>query len=400
MKVREVFTILLVSVFTVTALLISAAIGCAPKPEEEKVFRVGNVGAFSGPYADWGWMIQPSYEIAVEDINAAGGLTVGGKNYRVELVQYDNQLDPTVSSTIVRKAIFDDGLKYLMVMSTDEAAAVNELCNTEKVVLFAEAPYRDYIGPEWPYSFQTFNEIIEGDEVIMDYLLKEHPEFRSVVVIAPDDVRGHAAADDFEQLVLARGFTIDIVYTEAGVTDFYSVLTPLLAENPDLISLSASAPVDQGHIIKQARELGFEGLFMHPDTIDTPTIAEIAGMDALEGNLAAPQLVEMPTEVGKRWGELYIEKYGSLVYWTAFTGYDPFMLLMLAIEKADTFDTEQVIEALGTVSFDGASGRVSFEANRYSGGLPRVIKVPLSVIQIQNGIEVDVYSGYSSIIWE
>jgi len=365
---------------------------------ETKTLVFAMEAPFSGPYAAWGLMAEPSCELAAEDINSAGGIKVGDDTYNVEIRTYDNAMDPTVAATITRKAVIDDGVSYMSIISTDEAAAVNELCNSKKVALFAMAPARNLIGVDYPYTFQTYYEIGEAEEVMLDYLAENEPEAKRIAVIAPDDTRGHIAGEDFKEIAESKGGfeVVDVLYAGAEETDFYSLLTNLLTKDVDVINVSASGPEVQGNIIKQARELGFTGIFMHPDTLDVQTVSEICGIENLEGCIAASQWVEMPTAVGKDWAERYVEAYGSLQGWTAGL-YDNIMLLKLAIEKAGTIGTEEVVKALGEVSYEGCMGEAKFIGEDIpSIGTNSVMTVKINVVQIQDGKEVDVYSGYGS----
>jgi len=394
----------LIGVILILLLAITfGAIGCGDDKTtedgatEEKTIVFANEAPFSGPYAAWGLMAQPSLELAAEDINADGGIKVGDETYKVKIEKYDNGMDPTVAATVTRQAIDDDDVKYISLISTDEAAAVNELCNEKKVCMFAMAPARELIGPEHPYSFQTYYEIREAEEVILEYSSQTWPDKKRVAVIAPDDTRGHIAGEDFKEVASAAGFElVDVLYTGAEQADFYSMLTPLLEKGVDIINVSASSPEVQGNVIKQARELGYQGMFMHPDTLDVLTVSEISGIENLEGNLAGSQWVEMPTQVGKDWEKRYVESYGSLQGWTGAL-YDNVMLLKLAMEKADSIDPEKVTDALGEVSYEGVMGTAAFRgADIPSIGRNCALTFKINVVQVQNGAEVDVYNGYGS----
>jgi branched-chain amino acid transport system substrate-binding protein len=359
--------------------------------ETKKIFKFSNATPTSGPYAAWGWPIIYSLEIAVNDVNAAGGIKVGGEYYKMEMVSYDNAGDPTVSSTVTRKAIYDQKTKYLFITTTDEGAAVNDFTNEMKAVMFNDGPYRDYIGPKAPFSFQCWYDFVDMEEPIFKYIKEKYPQFTRVAVMASDDVRGQIAANDFKELALTLGFNIvDTIFTPAGHTDFYSTLTALLQKKVDIINVSSSGFTDQGYIIKQARELGYKGLFVHPDTLDTKTLAEITGMKALEGNIGGPQMVEMKTDLGKKWATRFTERYGTAAWWPSLK-YDTVLLLKAAIEKANSFDTEKVLKALGEVSVQGCSGKTSFKKTKFTGGLPRTLNIPMHFIQIQNGKEVDIW---------
>jgi branched-chain amino acid transport system substrate-binding protein len=386
---------------TVTVLVVAlglAGCGSGGGKAQTKTLVYANEAPFSGPYAAWGLMAQPSCEIAAEDVNAAGGIKVGNTTYMLKIQKYDNTMDPTVAATVTRKAIFDDGVKYLGMISTDEAGSVNELCNSQKVALFAMAPARKLIGPKHLYTLQTYYEIGEADEVMLHYLQKSNPNVKRIAVIAPDDTRGHIAGEDFKKMApVEGGFTVvDTIYTGAEDTDFMSPLTNLLAKGVDMIDVSCSGPEVQGNVIKQARELGYKGMFMHPDTLDVPTVSEICGIQNLEGDIAASQYVTMPTPVGKKWADRYVKMYGSLQSWAA-GYYDNIMLMKLAMEKAQSIEPEKILKALGEVSYEGTMGKSQFIGkNIPSVGSDSVLTIRMNVVQIQGGKEVDVFGGFGT----
>jgi len=397
MNTKRILFVSLVVVLMLGSLLVASS--CQGGKEGEKVFKFASLTPLSGAWAEWGFPIQYSLEIAVEDINAAGGIKVGDDYYKIEMVTYDNVGDPTVTASAARKAIYDDGIKYLFVTTTDQAAAINELCNDEKVLLFCDGPYRNYIGPQWPYSFQCWFEFVESEGAMLDYIQQKYPQYKRVAIMCSDDDRGHTAADDFKQFAPSRGFeVVDVIFTEAETTDYYSVLTQLLQKGVDIIDVDGHAFASQGYIEKQARELGFKGIFIHPDTLSVPVVSDIAGIGAIEGDIGATQLIEMPADIGKSWADQFTQKYGSFEYWPSFK-YDTLLLLKAAIEKANTFDTEKVMDELGKVTVNGLSGPVSFGVNKFTGGIPRSIKLKMYVVQVQNGELVEVYSGFSPL-WQ
>ena len=151
-------------------------------------------------------------------------------------------------------------------------------------------------------------------------------------------------------------------------------------------------------MVKQARELGFDKLIIFSDTMDIGVVGGIAGIEALEGIIVTPQQGEMFTSVGESWAEKYTARYGSLQYWASYR-YDELALIKLAVEKANSFDPEKVIEVIGDVSYDGVSGPTSFASNKFTSGLPRYLKVQIPAVIIRNGEMVDIYQGFSGL-WD
>lgn len=360
----------------------------------EKVFKYGHVSSFSGPAAAWGMMVQYSLEIAAEDINAAGGIRVGPDNYKVQIVKYDHAYDPTVTASVVRKAIYDDKLKYLDILGGGVIPSVNDLCQREKVVILGTAAGTKWIGPKYPYTWKPYHDVADCLDVILEYATKKHPGYKRIAGMYPDDELGYDMGDKMPTIAKTAGYEVaDVVYSSRDLSDFYPTLTRILAKGVDIIDVGPTPGSQQGAIMKQAREQGFKGIFVCPDTLDVKTVSGIAGMPALEGTLASPQYVTMPTEVGRRWAERYIERYGSLQSWTAFN-YDRLMLLKAAIEKADTLDTTKVCDTMETVSVEGCMGKASYGGKSVY-GINRIFILDVGVVEIVNGKEAEVHHGYA-----
>jgi len=375
--------------------LVASLLGCAPAAPKEKVFQYADINAFSGPAAPWGWMLQHSLNIAAEDINAAGGIKVGGEAYMVEVPMYDHAYDPSVAVTVMRKAIYDDGIKYASVLGGGVIPSINDLVQSEKVCIFGAAGGISWIGPKYPFTFKTYWDLSDSLDVILEYALKKYPNYKRIAMTYPDDDVGRDEAKFTPQIAKAHGLeVVDIIFSARATTDFYPALTGLLAKGVDIIEVGGTPELQHGLIIKQARELGFKGLFVRSDGFTPEVVAETCGLDALEGHLGGPQFVEMPNDIGKRWAQRYVERYGSLQSWTVYH-YDGMFLLKAAIEKANSFDTEKVVPILETVSIEGALGEVSYKGKEVY-GLNRLFVLPVPVVEMVNGKQVQVYSAIAS----
>ncbi len=389
MRQKKVFLILSVLLVAVLFIAISGNVSEA----KEKVFKFAHISAFSGSAAAWGKMLDISLDIAVGDINAAGGIKVGGESYKVEKTNYDHAYDPSVTVTVTRKALFQDGMKYVCILGGGVIPSVNDLFQTQKVIAWGAAGGDHWIGTKYPYTWKPYHAEADNLDVILEYALKKHPEYKRIALIYVDDEMGYTLGKQNKKIAEDRGLeVVDVLYLSRDATDFYPMLTTLLPKGVDLMDLSVIPGGQLGVVIKQARELGFKGITIHSDTIDTATIAGIAGIEALEGSLGANQYVNMPTDLGKRWAKQYLAKdKGGLQSWSAYS-YDFLWLLKTAIEKANTFDTEKVNAVLETVEFDGALGHVRFGGKQFYGA-NRLMIMPVNVVEVVNGKVVDAYNG-------
>lgn len=379
---------LAISIIITIACLSVAGSSCAP--EAEKVFKFAHLDGFTGESASWAWMSQASMEIAVEDIEASGGLVVGGERYKIEIVKYDHQWDAAIAFTLAKKMIYEDGIKYAHVDTDEQALAINDLTNNEKVILMPIVGSLDLIDAEHPFTWNHYPLASDTQELMFQYCAEAHPEYRRIAAMYLDSASGYLDEESLKMTTAKFGWEIvDIGWVPHGATDFHGILIPLLEKNPDVIEFGLTPPGQQGLIIGQARELGYKGIFMHSDTCEAEEIlSPMVGWEALEGCINSPKLLDFPTEIGKSWKERFVARYGYLEAWPAWE-YDFFWLMKLAIEKADSFDTEKVNAVMAEVSFDGIFGNTYYKSQE-----ERFLVTKMGVCEIINGEWQQVYVEY------
>ena len=173
-------------------------------------------------------------------------------------------------------------------------------------------------------------------------------------------------------------------FFERSLTDFGPMLLRMLAKKPDIISVNAAPAGSVGLIIKQARELGFKGRFIHIGQVDTGVVAGIAGKENVEG-MWVHGFVQAPLpERVKSWQERYTKKFGK---WNA-TSIDfvnPAYAFIAAVKKAQSLDPKKIAAALHTVEFDNLWGKARFGGKSYYGiGNQIVYSMPFS--EVKNGV--------------
>ncbi len=76
--------------------------------------KLGAAVSFSGKYAKDGQLLKKGYELWKERVNAKGGVKVGDRRYRVEIIYYDDQSDPKTTAKLVEKLITQDGVRFIL----------------------------------------------------------------------------------------------------------------------------------------------------------------------------------------------------------------------------------------------------------------------------------------------
>jgi branched-chain amino acid transport system substrate-binding protein len=178
---------------------------------------------------------------------------------------------------------------------------------------------------------------------------------------------------------------VAVEYFDFEAVEFYPLLNELIDLGVDAI-IPTSEGAQRGLFVKQARELGYDGLFVDPAPIAASDIIDIAGEEASEGyfTCGAATFGDMATPEANEFYNAYITSYGQ---WEA-NVIDVaifFQVLVNAMQTADSVEVEDVLAVLHTGGpFDSILGPI------YIGGLEAYgtnnqVFVPLAVQQIQNG---------------
>lgn len=349
--------------------------------EAGDTITIGLISAFSGPAAAWGPMQKAADEIAIRQINDAGGIEVDGKTYMLELQTYDGGYDPTKAVTAARKAVQQDGVKFLNVLGGGIIPAVQPITEPAKALVFANAGGDDYLGEDNPFTFRPYYDIPASFNAALEYAMEQDPSIKKVAALYPDDELGHAVGDRIGDYADAAGVELEIFYSSRDVTDFSSLMTNVRSFAPDIIEVGPTPSSQYAEQLNTARSMGIDAPFIFSDTVDLATVVEVAGQENAVGNFASPTFNEFSTPEGKEFRAEYEEAYGDMQGWTA-QEYDNLFMLKAAMENAGTVtDTEAIAEELGKVSITGALGEV-----RYGGedvyGLPRIFILPYPVAEI------------------
>jgi len=337
------------AVVIVLALLLTLAPSCGKEKGEVKTLKIGFMGALSGPAASWGTQHEQGAKWAIDKINEEGGIEVGDDTYMLELVSCDTQFTGSVAATCGTRLVYDEGIHYVVGPITPAGVeALKPLFRENKVFNVCMSASSEP-SPEDPYHFNGITVTANGAWEDGHYALftELFPEAKTVAHIDPTAYAdpwfsvAKAAAEKYGMTVVEqKGY-------ELGITDFYPILAPVVTKNPDAIDMLASPPGDMALMIKQARELGYEGILMAPNAAPMDLLIEITGLAYAEGYLMnqpdylSPLLPEETHELYEDFLERFPEAVGGMQN-TTISGYATVMLYKQGIERADSIDTEKV----------------------------------------------------------
>ncbi len=339
-------------------------------------FKVGLAAPFTGDYATYGASHKAGAEIAMEELNAAGGVNGG----EVSLELGDDLGDPKQAVLVAQKFIDDTSLVlvngHMFSGATIAAGAKYESAGLTMISPSATNPDITALGA---YIWRIcMTDAVQG-EGLADYSVTTLGKQKIAIMYDNSDY-GRGLADAYDAAVKAAGGTIVGKEQYAtGDTDFKAQLTKLKGAGPDLLFLSGYYP-EGSKIAQQARELGMEVQMLGSDGYASDELPKLGGA-AVEGMLVSTFFDYSSDDAAV---QKFVEAYkaandGANPDWFAANAYDVLMLAATAAENAGSNDRTAINDALGTIgTYEGISGSITFDENG------DVIK-PLTIVIVQDG---------------
>lgn len=347
------------SLFMATALLTGALAGCNTDDDTSSsgggdsnsasgdVIKIGANLELSGGVASYGSSIGDGAKLAVEEINAAGG--IDGK--QIELITVDNKSENSEATTAaIRLAEKEKVVAMLAPATSGNALATVEIANKYKVPIVTGSGTAPNVtvnenGTVNEFAFRTcFIDPFQGT-VAANFATKDLGA-KNVAIYADnasDYAKGLAAS--FKETVEANGGTV--VAEEAYVAkdvDFKSTLTNIKGKNPDFVFIPGYYE-EVGLIVKQARDLGIDVPLMGADGWDSPTLVDLAGAEALNNTYITNHYSsEDPDASIQKFVEAFKGKYKEAPNAFHALGYDSIYFIVDAIKRVDGDVTGEAIQ--------------------------------------------------------
>jgi branched-chain amino acid transport system substrate-binding protein len=371
-----------------TGVFLATALAAAPieAQAQAKTFKFGINTPLSGPAAPWGTYNTRGMILAAEKINAAGGFTVAGQKYNVELVTYDHKYKGPDAVANIKRLVFEDNVKYMSILGGGVVPACQAITEANKVMVFAFAyGGKSLTNPDNPFTFRAMPESLEGNAAAYPFVLKEHPQIKQVALINPDDDVGWAGSEDSRWIAGKVGLkVVSNIFFDRTITDFYPIATKVIAAKPDMVDSSTSPAGSWALLCKALRELGYTGVLYQGSVMDVGVIVKTMGAKAAEGMYLSLTVAEPVTAAQKEVARVYISKWGEPFLPQIFDYYHCLFYITQAFSKAGTFDTSKVAHVLEDMQFESTWGKSAFGGKAIY-GIKRQVLWPFVLSKIVNG---------------
>ena len=337
----------------------------------DEPYKIGVMESVTGPGETYGNVAVQAKQMAVDEINAAGG--VNGR--MIELIVEDEKCNAQDAITAYRKLTDVDGVKIILGTSCSGAMlGAAPLAEEEGVVMFSGLATNPDIANAGDYIFRTSMSDAQVGIDTGNVLWADGVRTLATITEATDYAEGvrRTSVAQFEnrggQIVAEERYASD-------VTDFRSQLTKLMNANPDGLHVAAQSEFTGGTIVKQARELGYEGP-IYSDIVPIGTTAlEIAG-DAATGMKAITADLDPANSKAQEVIANFRERYDYVtLQWYLGSAYDDVYITAECLKQTeDDQDADGFRDCLYDVTWSGAIGNnYSFDENGEVVGLANVV---------------------------
>ena len=373
---------------TLLALLsLAGFVWAAAVPAQVDTLKIGIVSALSGPGSEWGLAQDGAAKIAAMEVNAKGGLKVGNKTYKIEVISYDDQYKAALAVTAATRLIEQDKVKIIVgPMGSASTLAVKPLFEKNKILAIIGAYSEKALDAETKYSFRGFPTTIEYGTQIVAWLKKNRPGLKTVAELEANDETGWASQRLLKGYYENEGYKfVSSELFERNLKDFQPVLTRILATKPDIIELGSIPSATAGLVVRQARELGFKGQFVKIGGPGVPQLVAAAGKEFAEGLIgytAADVTEKYYKDLEAQYAKVLKPPMGEFVVYF----YDQVHMLLNAMQAAGTVeDTDKIAAQLEKATpYKGVQGTIRWGGMKEY-GVNHQILTPVYIGTIKNG---------------
>ncbi len=385
------------SIATAGALCASLALlaGPAAAKVEGDTIILGSALSITGKYSTNGIHAQNGYELGVKKINEMGGVKVGGKSYKLTIKYYDDESTPARGAQLAERLIKQDGIKFMLgPYSSGLTKAIAPVTEKYKIPMVeAEGASRSLFSQGYRYLFAVLSTSEQYLRSALDLAAelakkdgKQPSDLKVAMVFENDpfslDVRA-GVLEDVEK------YGMQVVIDDKlprDLSDMSATLTKVKAVKPDILLVSGHS---KGAVLagRQVSEMKVDVPMIAVTHCESGKLVSLFG-DQVNDFLCPTQWAETLSYSGKYFGsaadydKLFKATYDGYknVPYQAAQATAAVLVWKEAFERADSFDTEKVRDAIAATEMETFYGGIKFAKEGNNIAKPMVLR------QIQDGV--------------
>lgn len=342
----------------------------APAPstdsDDEGTILFGEVGSLTGAQATFGISTKQGIQMAIDEVNAAGGVTIDGKVKKFAVRVYDDQGKSEEAANAVSRLINQDKVKVILgEVASSNSLAMAPKAQEAKIPMITPSSTNPKVTEVGDYIFRVcFIDPFQG--TVMAKFATDTLKAKNVAILKDNKSDYSLGLSQFFSetfLKLGGAIVAEEAYSQ-GDTDFRGQLTAIKGKNPDAIYVPGYY-TDVGVVARQARELGLKVPLLGGDGWESEKLFELGG-SAISGSYFSNHYsTDDPTPRVQNFIKNYEQKYGAKPDSLGALGYDSAMVAIEAIKRAGSTDGEKLKNAIAqTKDHPGIAGSITLDAQR------------------------------------
>jgi len=327
------------------------------------VIRIGHVAPLSGGTAHLGKDNENGARLAVEEINAAGGVKVGDKAYQLELLAEDDKGDPREATLAAQKLVDSGVVAVVGHLNSGCSIPASQIYNAAGIVQVSPSSTAvKYTHQGYKSTFRIVANDGQQGGAMGNYAV-DGLKAKTVAIIDDQTQYGQGLAAEVENRVKARGLTVvDREYTNDKASDFNAILTKVRGAHPDVI-VYGGMDATAGPLTRQARQLGIKSDILTGDGACSPEYIHLAA-EAAEGTICT-QAGEAVSKLarGDQFVARYKARFGTDVQIYSPYSYDAVYVIADAIHNAGSLDRAAIAAQVAKTDYNGLTGHIVFDEN-------------------------------------
>ena len=327
----------------------------------EDTFVIGGLGPLTGSAASYGISVKQGAEIAINEINEAGGVKVGDKTLKLSLNFKDDEASEETAITAYN-SLMDEGIDALLgTVTSAPCIVIKDYTAQDGILQITPSGSAINCITDADNAFRLcFTDPLQG-KTMADFAVNDLGYKNIAVIFNNSDEYSTGMKDAFVEEVEALGGTV--VSTQAfneGDVDFTAQLTAIKNTNAEILFVPTYYEA-AAYIAQQAKDIGLGLPLIGGDGWDG-VLKQVTDPSTVEGAIFLSPFLSTDPEVAD-FVSAYEEAYKATPDQFAADGYDVVYVMKAAMEKAGSTESADMIAAMTEIEVDGLTGSVKFSAD-------------------------------------
>jgi branched-chain amino acid transport system substrate-binding protein len=332
----------------------------AAAPAEETI-KIGHVAPLTGGIAHLGKDNENGAKMAVDEINAAGGVKAGDKTYKLELQGEDDKADPKEGTLAAQKLIDAKVVAVVGHLNSGTSIPASKIYADANVTQISPSATNPKLTEQ---GFKTTFRVVANDNqqggVLANFAANEM-KAKTIAIIDDRTAYGQGLADVVEKVSKEKGVKVVArEFTNDKATDFNAILTKVRAAKPDVV-MYGGMDATAGPMAKQMKQLGIKAPMLAGDGVCSPEFIKLAGDAAsvLTCSMAGEAVEKLAK--GEEFKQKYKAKFNAEVQVYSPYSYDAVYVIAEAIKRAGKADAASITAAMPATNYAGLTGQIAFD---------------------------------------